>query len=29
MGAASCTTDDDIIPVCRLWKADVPTTTTV
>lgn len=26
MGAASCTTEPDIVPVCRLWKADVPTT---
>jgi radical SAM protein with 4Fe4S-binding SPASM domain len=25
MGAASCATDPDILPVCRLWKADVPT----
>jgi radical SAM protein with 4Fe4S-binding SPASM domain len=28
MGAASCTTDPDIVPVCRLWKADVPTAVT-
>jgi radical SAM protein with 4Fe4S-binding SPASM domain len=25
MGAASCAADPDIVPVCRLWKADVPT----
>ena len=25
MGAASCSTDPDLVPVCRLWKADVPT----
>lgn len=25
MGAASCTTHDDVVPVCRLWKADIPT----
>lgn len=25
MGAASCAVEDDIVPVCRLWKADVPT----
>lgn len=25
MGAASCTTDPDIVPVCRLWKADIRT----
>lgn len=23
-GAASCAADPDIVPVCRLWKADVP-----
>lgn len=23
MGAASCSTDPDIVPVCRLWKANV------
>ncbi|GAA3772223.1 mycofactocin radical SAM maturase [Plantactinospora mayteni] len=25
MGAASCAVEPDIVPVCRLWKADVPT----
>ncbi|MGH8909548.1 MAG: radical SAM protein [Egibacteraceae bacterium] len=25
MGSASCATEPDIVPVCRLWKADVPT----
>ena len=25
MGAASCATDRDIVPVCRLWKADIAT----
>jgi radical SAM protein with 4Fe4S-binding SPASM domain len=25
MGAASCASEPDIVPVCRLWKADVPT----
>lgn len=25
MGSASCAADPDILPVCRLWKADVPT----
>lgn len=25
MGAPSCATGPDIVPVCRLWKADVPT----
>ncbi|MEU7906369.1 radical SAM/SPASM domain-containing protein [Actinoplanes sp. NPDC049118] len=24
MGAASCAAVEDIVPVCRLWKADVP-----
>lgn len=24
MGAASCAAEPDIVPVCRLWKADVP-----
>jgi len=24
MGRASCATEPDIVPVCRLWKADVP-----
>jgi len=24
MGSASCAADPDIVPVCRLWKADVP-----
>lgn len=24
MGQASCAADPDIVPVCRLWKADVP-----
>jgi radical SAM protein with 4Fe4S-binding SPASM domain len=26
MGSASCAADPEIVPVCRLWKADVPTT---
>ncbi|MEU6743665.1 radical SAM/SPASM domain-containing protein [Streptosporangium sandarakinum] len=26
MGTPSCASDPDIVPVCRLWKADVPTT---
>lgn len=26
MGSASCATEENIVPVCRLWKADVPTT---
>jgi radical SAM protein with 4Fe4S-binding SPASM domain len=25
MGQASCAAEPDIVPVCRLWKADVPT----
>jgi radical SAM protein with 4Fe4S-binding SPASM domain len=25
MGSASCAAQPDIVPVCRLWKADVPT----
>ncbi len=25
MGAASCATHPDVVPVCRLWKADIPT----
>jgi radical SAM protein with 4Fe4S-binding SPASM domain len=25
MGGASCSVEPDIVPVCRLWKADVPT----
>lgn len=25
LGAASCAVEPDIVPVCRLWKADVPT----
>lgn len=25
MGTASCAANPDIVPVCRLWKADVPT----
>lgn len=25
MGAASCAVEPDIVPVCRLWKANVPT----
>jgi radical SAM protein with 4Fe4S-binding SPASM domain len=25
MGSASCAADPEIVPVCRLWKADVPT----
>jgi radical SAM protein with 4Fe4S-binding SPASM domain len=25
MGASSCSTYPDIVPVCRLWKSDVPT----
>jgi radical SAM protein with 4Fe4S-binding SPASM domain len=24
-GAASCSTDPEIVPVCRLWKSDIPT----
>lgn len=23
MGASSCADDEDIVPVCRLWKADI------
>jgi radical SAM protein with 4Fe4S-binding SPASM domain len=26
MGTSSCAADPEIVPVCRLWKADVPTT---
>src|SRR5262249_6265652 len=29
MGTASCAAEPDIVPVCRLWKADVPITTSV
>lgn len=25
MGSASCANEPDIVPVCRLWKADIPT----
>jgi hypothetical protein len=25
MGQASCAAEPDIVPVCRLWKADVRT----
>lgn len=25
MGSASCAADEDIVPVCRLWKANTPT----
>ncbi|WP_239134539.1 SPASM domain-containing protein [Rugosimonospora africana] len=25
MGQASCAVEPDIVPVCRLWKADIPT----
>ncbi|MGH3428998.1 MAG: radical SAM protein, partial [Mycobacteriales bacterium] len=25
MGGASCDAEPDIVPVCRLWKADIPT----
>lgn len=25
MGTASCASEPDIVPVCRLWKADAPT----
>ncbi|MGH3882088.1 MAG: radical SAM protein [Pseudonocardiaceae bacterium] len=25
MGSASCVREPDIVPVCRLWKADIPT----
>jgi radical SAM protein with 4Fe4S-binding SPASM domain len=28
MGAASCTAQPDVVPVCRLWKADVATLAT-
>jgi radical SAM protein with 4Fe4S-binding SPASM domain len=28
MGTASCAADPDVVPVCRLWKADVPTLAT-
>lgn len=27
MGSASCTSEPDIVPVCRLWKADIRTAT--
>ncbi|MEU4243127.1 radical SAM protein [Actinoplanes sp. NPDC026619] len=29
MGSASCAADPDVVPVCRLWKADVRTLATV
>jgi radical SAM protein with 4Fe4S-binding SPASM domain len=27
MGSASCASEPDIVPVCRLWKADIRTAT--
>ncbi|MGH4011909.1 MAG: SPASM domain-containing protein [Pseudonocardiaceae bacterium] len=27
MGSASCASEPDIVPICRLWKADIGTTT--